>query len=201
MLMLCFGVAGQAQDPLAVLEALPPAEVLGAGWSRDISLLFDPASKPAEMVGATARLPDSSRKQQRDAVENPTNRISGWSHAHFIFQATNRAARYEVQVDRYRSKQKLVEDFNRLVAFNGEGYEKKEMQGIGEAAIACRGASGMTLWFRKGNFRVWISPMNSVSSWESDSGLQQLTKAFDKRFDALLVDKKALPEPNSEKEK
>jgi hypothetical protein len=198
---LCSGVSAQDQAPLAVLEALPRPEVLGGGWSRDVSLLFDPASQPAEIIGATARLPDSFRKEKRDAVENPTNRISGWAHAHFEFQATNRTAWYEVQVDRYRSKQKLAEDFAQLLAFNAEEYQKKEIQGIGEAAVVYRHASGMTLWFRRGTFRVWISPMNSTSSWENDSGLQHLTRAFDKRLDALLLDKKTQPEPKAGNEK
>jgi len=199
--ILCSGAAAQDQAPLAVLETLPPTEVLGAGWSRDISLLFDPASKPAQIVGGTARLPDSFRRDRQNAVESPTNRISGWTHAHFDFQAKNRTVRYEVQVERYRSKQKLTEDFDRLLAFNAEQNQKKEIHGIGEAAVVYRNASGMTLWFRRGTFQVWIGPMNSTSSWENDTGLQQLTKAFDKRLAALLLEKKPQLEPKVGKEK
>ena len=71
-----------------MLEALPTAEALGSGWSREISLLFDPASKPAELFAASAQLPESYKKERRAAVQNPTNRISGWSHAHFALQST-----------------------------------------------------------------------------------------------------------------
>jgi len=181
-LSLSFTVAAQDQEPLSVLEALPSAEVLGPHWSREISLLFDPASKPAEIVGASARLPDSCRNEKRNAVENPTNRISGWCHAHFIFQATNRTHQYEVQVDRYRSKGKVADDFRQLLALDTKEYQKTKVQGIGEAAVVYRNANGMTLWFRRGNFRVWISPLFGSSRWEDDSGLQHLARAFDTRL-------------------
>jgi len=187
---VCVNSMSQNPEPRPVVQALPRAEVLGSGWRREISLLFDPASNPAEIVSATAQLPGSRRKEHRDAVANPTNQISGWSHAHFDFQGTNRSCRYEVQVERYRSKEALIESFGQLLALRAEQYQKIEVQGIGEAAVMYRDRSGVTLWLRRGDFKVSISPMCQTSSWEGDSALQLLAKALVQRLDESVGTKK-----------
>lgn len=197
-LMHCHGVAAQNQEPLTVLEALPTAESLGTGWSRHIALLFDPASDPHLIVGPMAQLPDCFRKSLQGAVNNPTNTISGWALADFFVRSTNRIARYELQLNRYRSKEKLVEDFDRLLASNAKGYQKLQVQGIGDAAVAFRDQGGMTLWFRKGSYRVSISPMSSGSSWEGDTELRWLAKEIAGRLDPLRADRTTSPQPEAE---
>ena len=179
---LCFCVAARDQESLSVLEALPTTNVLGSNWSRHISVLFDPASQPAEIVAVGSQLPEARKQEHRNAVANPTNRISGWSHVHYEFQGTNGNQRYELQVDRYRSESSASEDFRKLLASDTKEYQKTEIQGIGEEAVVYRGASGMTLWFRRGAFRVWLSPLFGTRRWEDDSALQQLARAFDARL-------------------
>ena len=168
---------------MPVLEALPTAESLGAGWSREISLLFDPASKPAELFGASSQLSESFKKERLAAVQNPTNRISGWSHTHFTLHSTNTSRQYEVQVERYRSKDHLRADFDHLLALDQAEYQKVPVEGVGEAAVFfCRVNGGSTVWFRRADFRVWISPMGTITNWEQDVHLQKLVKMLDQRI-------------------
>ena len=186
---LCSNVAAQDQDPLPVLEALPPSELLGPNWSREISLLFDPASDPSEIVIASAKLPETFRKERLEAVENPKNRISGSCHAHYDFQGKTGNQRYEIQVNRYRSKKIVEADFAKLLALGTKQYQKAEIYGIGEAAVIYSHSGGMTLWFRRETFYIWISPLAGSRRWEDDSALQHLAKAFDARLDEKLGDK------------
>ena len=202
-LIVTFNAGAQTQEPVPVLQAFPTAEVLGPAWKREIDLLFDPASNPAEICTSTV-VPDSWKKAKREAVENPTNQISGWSHAHFDFYAgkeTNRYIRYEVQVDRNRSKQQVIEVFNRLLTLDRKEYQKKEIKGLGEAAVVYWDGSGVCVWFRRGAFVVWISPMNMDATWENDPALQQLAKALDERLDARIPDKKTRTESKGAREK
>ncbi len=192
-------VAAPDPEPLPVLEALPPPEMLGPNWSRHLCLLFDPASNPAEIVEASAQVTDAFRTEKRNAVANPTNEISGWSHAHYIVQGTNGSHRYEVQVDRYRNPQRAARTFGQLLGSEPKDCQKTEVQGIGEAAVIYRDASGMTLWFRSGPFRVWISPLTGNWRWEDDAALQQLAKAFDTRLSAMRRDKTAGADPKAER--
>lgn len=180
---LCFCAAAQGQAPLAVLAALPTAEALGSGWSREISLLVDPASKPAELFGASARLSESFKKERRDAVQNPTNRISGWSHTHYTLQSTNTSRQYDVQVERYRSKDHLRSDFAHLLAFDSAEYRKAPVDGLGDAAVFYGDIKGgATVWFRRADFKVWISTMGAVTNWAQDRHLQHLAKMLDQRI-------------------
>jgi hypothetical protein len=177
----CAAAWGQA--PLPVLEALPTAEALGTGWSRQISLLFDPASKPAELFAPSSRLPESFKKERREAVQNPTNHISGWSHTHFSYQSTNTSRHYDIQVERYRSQDHLRADFDRLLAFDSAEYQKVPVNGVGDAAVFYRKINGgATVWFRRAAFKVWISPMATVTNWEQDGHLQHLAKLLDQRI-------------------
>jgi hypothetical protein len=166
-----------------VLEALPTAEALGLGWSREISVLFDPASKPAELFAASSRLPESFKKERRDAVQNPTNQISGWSHTHFTLQSTNTSRHYDVQIERYRNKGQLRSDFDQLLAFDAAEYQKAPVDKLGDAAVFYRSMKGgATVWFRRADFKVWISPMGAVTNWEQDGQLQHLTRMLDQRI-------------------
>lgn len=175
--------AAWGQSPLPVLEALPTAEALGAGWSMEVSLLFDPARKPTELFAASSRLPESFKKERRAAVQNPTNQISGWSHTHFSFQSTNTSHHYDVQVERYRSQDHLRADFDHLLAFDSAEYQKVPVNGVGDAALFYRKINGgATVWFRRADFKVWISPMGTVTNWEQDGHLQRLARLLDQRI-------------------
>ena len=180
---VCLCAAVQGQGPLPVLEALPTAEALGSGWSREISLMFDPASKPPELLAASTRLPESYKKERRATVQNPTNRISGWSHTHFTRQSTNTSYHYDVQIDRYRRKDHLRADFDKLLAFSSAEYQKIPVDGIGEAAVFYRSLKGgATVWFRRADFMVWITPMGDLANWAQDGHLQHLAKMLDQRI-------------------
>jgi hypothetical protein len=178
----CLGVAAEPPPVRSVLAALPPAESLGPGWKRDIDALFDSASQPPEIIGASARIPDSFKQQQRLNMANPTNNVSGWGHLDYEFQGTNRHRRYEVNIERFRSKDRLYEEFNRLLTLESDQYQKTELKTVGESAVIYQhatGVSGLTLWFCRGNFRVWIAPMDSTASWKGDAEFQKLARALD----------------------
>jgi hypothetical protein len=194
--------ASQAQGPMPVLEALPTAEALGPGWSREVSVLFDPASKPAELFAASSRLPESFKKERREAVQNPTNRISGWSHTHFTFQSTNTTHHYDVQVERYRSQDHLRADFAQLLAFYSAKYQELPVNGVGDAAAFYRRINGgATVWFRRADFKVWIWPMATVTNWEQDAHLQRLARLLDERILAATAQGMKPSQPKNERNK
>lgn len=124
-----------------MLEVLPTAEALGPGWSREITFLFDPASQPSELFGGTSKLPDAFKQQNREAIENPTNLLSGWSHTHFTFKSAKTSRHYEVQIERYRSDYQLEADFNNLLAFDSAEYRRLPIDGLGDAAVLFRNAA------------------------------------------------------------
>ncbi len=175
---LFFNVSAQDAPPLSVMEVIPTVGALGVGWSREIGLLFDPASSPPEIVATSAPRPEARTQADREAVRNPANPISGWAHAHFDFRTTNQSLRYEVQIERYRNKPGVVAAFDQLLASDAEGYQKVPVREVGDDAVLFRNASGVTLWFRRGTFRVWITPLGLPSSWENDSAFQHLAKTF-----------------------
>jgi hypothetical protein len=171
------------QGPLPVLAALPTAEALGVGWSRQVSLLFDPASKPTELFAPSSQLPESFKKEKREAVENPTNRISGWSQTHFTLRSTNAFRNYDVQVARYRSQDRLRADFDHVLAFDSAEYQKVWVDGVGDAAVFYYKVNGgATVWFRRADFKVWISSIGIGTNWGQDEHLQHLAKLLDQRI-------------------
>jgi hypothetical protein len=187
-------VTAQDQQPLSLLEALPVGEAVGPGWKREISLLFDAASKPAEIIDSRSVITDSRKKAEREAVENPTNPVSGRAHAHFDFKGERHSNRYEVQVERYRDKERAVKDLNALAGADQKEYQMKDITGIGDAAVLVSGASGTplqgtTLYFRRGTYRISISALFGTNSWEDDISFRQLARVFDEPLAAKLVRK------------
>jgi hypothetical protein len=181
----CLGVTAQSQKPVPILKALPTAESLGPEWKRGITVLFDTASQPPEIINTAKQMPDSFKQEQRAAVENPTNRISGWSHLFYEVNGTNQSGRYDVNIERFRSKEVLTAEFDRLLKLEAAQYHKTELKTVGEAAVIYSDATnGLTLWFRRGNFRVWICPLTVNRPWRDDLGLQQLAEALDDRLRA-----------------
>jgi hypothetical protein len=184
VLLLCTRIAASASDPQAILDALPDEAALGSGWKREIGLLFDPLSKPSEILHAASRLPDSFKKEKRAGVEDAKGKVSGWSHTHFTIQATNRSGLYDVTIERYRNKEHLREDFDRLLILDSEQYRKTPVKDLGDAAVFYYDAkgSGATVWFRRAAFKVWIAPMNNLTNWEQDSDLRHLARIIDQRM-------------------
>ena len=183
LLFLGRGVSAGA-DPQAILEALPTEDTLGSGWKREIGVLFDPLSKPSEILHTASPFPDSFKKEKRAGVEDPKGRVSGWSHTHFTLQTTNRSCRYDVQIERYRNKEHLREDFDPLLSLDSEQYRKTPVKDLGDTAVFYYDAkrSGGTVWFRRAEFKVWIAPMNNLTNWEQDSDLQHLARILDQRI-------------------
>jgi hypothetical protein len=175
--------AAWAQAPLPVLEALPTTEALGPGWRREISVMFDPASKPPELFAASSRLPERFKQERREAVQNPTNLISGWAHSHFSLQSTNTAHHFDVQIERYRNREHLAADFNQLLAFDSAEYQKVPVDRIGDAAVFySKTNNGTTLWFRRADFKVWIAAMGTATNWLQNEHLQRLARMLDQRI-------------------
>lgn len=194
----CPGITAQSQKPLPILEVLPSAESLGPEWKRGITALFDPASQPPEIINTARPMPDSFKQERRAAVENPTNRISGWSHLHYEFHGTNGQCRYDVNIERHRSKETLVADFDRLLTLASDQYQKTEVETVGEAAVIyseINYTNNPTLWFRRGNFRIWIAPLTSNRAWKDDTGLRHLAKALDGQIRNAAGAKDAEREP------
>jgi len=182
-LCLCLFAAAEDKAPLAVLDALPPPDALGVGWEREIAVLFDPASSPSELFAASSRLPESFKQDRRDRVRNPTNQISGWCHLHFTLQTSNATRRYDVQMQRYRNKDRLRADFSKLELADVAEYHKVPVDGLGDAGLFCRSKNGgSTVWFRRADFMVWIAPMGLVTNWEQDSQLKYLSRKIDQRI-------------------
>ena len=162
-----------------ILEALPTVDHLGTNWSREVSLLFDSRGDPTEMLATTLPLPDALVLEQRAAVRDPAGKVSAWANVQYDLRSAHTTNRYDVQIYRYRSKEALIEDFDRLLALDSEQYEKTMIRDLAAVAVAFRDArtgSG-TLWFRIGDYKVWISPGSSFS-WGSDPSLQQLARAL-----------------------
>jgi len=184
VLLLWFRTAAAGSEPQAILDALPNEAALGVGWKREIGLLFDPLSKPPEILRAASPLPDSFKKEKRAGVEDTKGRVSGWSHTHFTLQTTNRSCLYDVQLERYRNKEHLREDFDQLLILDSAQYGKTPVKDLGDAAVFYYDAkgSGGTLWFRRADFKVWIAPMNNLTNWEQDSDLRHLARVLDQRI-------------------
>jgi len=87
-------------------------------------------------------------------------------------------------VERYRSQEQLTTDFAALLNLTDERFKREAVTGVGEAAVAYVGGPSRTIWFRRGSFRVWISPLASGQTWEGDPALQHLAKAIDRQIAA-----------------
>lgn len=181
----CLGVTAQSQKPVPILKVLPTAESLGPEWKRGLTVLFDPASQPSEISNTAKPMRDSFKQAQRAAVENPTNRISGWSLLYYEVNGTNQSGRYDVNIARFRSKEVLTAEFDRLLKLEAAQYPKTKLKTVGDAAVFFSDSTnGATLWFRRGHFRVWIIPVYFQGPGKEDAGLQQLAKALDDQLRA-----------------
>ena len=181
-LILVLSARAQTNGTLPVLQALPTAEILGPGWKAEIGVLFDPASNPQEIVNSPY-LTERWKKERREVVLNPTNRLAGWSLCYFEFQRAKGSAGYDVEVCRQRSRKYVVEGFTNTVASaQSQGVDSMVIDGVGEAAVACRNSKGMTLWFRRGAFMVSISQRVITNGWDDDPDLRQLARAIDERL-------------------
>ena len=185
MVLVCFmSNAAPGAEPQAILHVLPTEESLGQHWKREVSLLFDPLSKPAVITPETSTLPESFKNEQLDTVANPQSHVSGWGNAQYTLHLTNGPAVYDVQIYRYRDRQRLAEEFDQLLRLDSEQYQHSPVNGLGDAAVFYRSTRtpGSTLWFRRADFKAWIAPSSSVTRWEQDVNLQNLASQLDQRM-------------------
>jgi hypothetical protein len=185
MLLVCWmRMTGAGADPQAILKVLPTEESLGSEWKRHVGLLFDPHSTPTEIISIASPLPESFRSEQRHGVANPQSKVSGWSNVHYTLQMTNGPAVYEVQIYRYRDRQRLAEEFDQILRLESEQYHHSAVKGLGDAAVFVRNTQGpgSTVWFRRADFKVWMGPGPSVTNWDQDVNLQHLAIEMDKRI-------------------
>jgi hypothetical protein len=183
--LACFmGITAAGAEPQAILHVLPSEESLGQQWKREVSLLFDPLSKPAVITPETSTLPESFKNEQLDTVANPQSHVSGWGNAQYTLHLTNGPAVYDVQIYRYRDRLRLAEEFDQLLRLDSEQYQHSPVKGLGDAAVFYRSTRtpGSTLWFRRADFKAWIAPSSSVTRWEEDVNLQNLATQLDQRM-------------------
>ena len=185
--------AAAGVEPQPILDVLPTEESLGPRWKRHVGLLFDPHSKPTEITSIATPLPESLKNEQRDGVANPQSKVSGWSNVHYTLQMTNGPAVYEVQIYRYRDRQRLAEEFDQLLRLDSEQYQHSPVKGLGDAAVFYRSTRtpGSTLWFRRADFKAWIAPSPCDTNWEEDVNLQLLAIQLDQRIVQMTGDPKS----------
>jgi len=183
-MLLVFWITSGAPgaEPQAILNVLPTPEALGPNWERNISMFFDPLSKPPEIIATVSPMPESFKQEKREGVANPQSAVSGWGHALYMLQRANGVIAYDVHIDRYRKRERLTEDFHEMLQVDSEQYRKIPLKALGEEAMFCWNAQGpgSTVWFRRADFKVWINPVaGSITNWNQDASLQRLAAVLD----------------------
>ena len=166
------------------LRVFPTAEKLGPKWSRELLLLFDPISSPAEDVPRSEAFPESIVQSiQRYVTTNWQGPVLKWGQARFHVRSGSMDHLYEAQVLTFDSRAHLRKEFADLVQNirpkNGQG---QPVQGVGEAAMLFGSSDRqkMTLWFIDREHLVSISPLGPGPhlSWEGDLSLRHLANAI-----------------------
>lgn len=129
-------------------------------------------------------IPESFKAANRARLQNPKRAVSGWSHTHFTFPQTNSYHTYEVQIERYRDRQQLKQEFDHLLNLDNDEYTKAPVEGPGDAAVLYYKTNGVgvTLWLRRADFKVWISGAGSITNWSQDARLQDLARNLDQKI-------------------
>lgn len=176
--------AADTQPPPSVSEILPEAKSLGPGWERKNYLVFDSVADPAELVQTAAAPPKSALETWRHGVQDPDGTISGWILAHYHFTSDTNAPKYEVHLERFREHDALQADFEKLLETAGPQSPNKPLKNIGDAAFLVANSNGATakVWFRRGDFRAWISPIGPSRNWDQDASLRLLAQVIDQRI-------------------
>lgn len=120
----------------------------------------------------------TERKQASETL------LPGWVNASFRFQATDSLIKqFTVQMNRYGSTARLNAAFDHLLTLEHEVYKRVPAAGIGEAAVIYCDEGGMnTLWFRRGDFIVWISPFTQNAVGEGNEHARKLAEVIDARL-------------------
>ncbi|HZQ47533.1 MAG TPA: hypothetical protein VFC07_11005 [Verrucomicrobiae bacterium] len=181
---LGFIFSATAQQQPSVSEMLAGSNSLGTGWEQKIYLLFDSAAAPAEIIQTAGNPPQSALKNWRRGVQDANGKISGWVLAHYSTASGTNGPKYEVHLERFRSHDALLSDFEKLLETAEATPGSCPLKQIGDAAFVSSDAqgTGVKVWFRRGNFRVWISPVGAPRQWNEDTSLHLLAQAIDQRI-------------------
>ncbi len=168
---------------------LPEALSLGPGWERKNYLLFDAIALPSEVIQTTAAPPQSALENWRHGVQDPEGKISGWVLAHFHPTSDTNGLQYEVHLERYRSHDALRTDFDKLLESAVAQPTSKPLKTIGDMALLVANPSGAAskVWFRRGNFRAWISPIGVSRNWDQDASLRLLAQVIDQHIAGITM--------------
>ncbi len=182
-----------AQCQPSVSEMLADTSSLGTGWDRKIYLQFDSDASPAEVIETIKAPPESALKEWRRDMRDPNGKISGWVLAHYNIVSSTNHPKYEVHLERYRSHDALLADFEKILEIAAAQPGSIPLTHIGDAAalVADPQGNGAKVWFRRGDFRVWISPIGAHRSWDQDASLHLLAQAMDQHIAALMLHARA----------
>jgi hypothetical protein len=165
LLCLCACVAAQDQNANPNGYPLPTEKDLGPGWQEP------------QVTGLLQGAPEAE--------------ISDQVYVLFTARTESAPKNYAVIVDRYRDEDGLKKAFAALTQTPSEEFEDTPLEGIGDAALFVRHVNGFaangqpTLWFRRGNSRISISPASRNSSWQQDELLRHLATVLDQHFAAV----------------
>lgn len=167
---------------IAVLDVVPRVQSLGAGWQEELLVVMDPASRPAELLHPTQQISGATLAEWRRMVRDTQGNLSGWCHARFDYESKQQTNRYYLRVERYRSPESLRAGFARM-AESQPGRPPRALSGIGEEATIRHEDGGLTLWFRRGGFRVSVVAYSGPPS--GAGSLRHLAREVDQRIKLL----------------
>jgi hypothetical protein len=97
-------------------------------------------------------------------------------------------------VERYRNQSDLIDDFNRLLTLETDKYQRTAVDGLGDAAVYYWSVNGPgTLWFRRADFRVWVTPFNMMTNWQQDGDFVRLARNVDHQITQVSVPTNNVP--------
>lgn len=184
-----FLFTASAQSQPSVSEMLAETSSLGPGWDRKIYLLFDSVASPSEIIATIKTPPESALKDWRRGVQDPNGKISGWVLAHYNLLSSSNSPKYEVHLERYRSHDALLADFEKLLETAVAQPGSMPLSSIGDtgALVADPHGAGAKVWFRRGDYHVRISPIGASKGREMAPSLQLLAQAIDQRIASVTL--------------
>lgn len=167
----------------AVLELVPKPESLGSGWQRELLVVMDPSSRPSELLHPTQQISEGTLGEWRRMVRDTNGNLSGWCHARFDYEAKHQTNRYYLRVEHYRSPEALRREFTRMAA-SQPARSPQAVKGVGEDAVVRDEDGGLTLWFRRGEFRASVTAYGGGPS--GVGSLRYLALEVDRRLRASI---------------
>jgi hypothetical protein len=144
---------------------------------------MDPLSQPPEILHAQQQTSKETLDEWRRGVSDTNSTLSGWSRAHFDFSSQHGTNRYYLHVERYRDESTLKQQFAGLLARN-PARQTLIPRGIGDTAAVVYEPGVVTLWFRRGQFRVSVASFGGTPAGEQEGSLRHLATAVDARIQA-----------------